>query len=304
MARDNFSQLTAFVAVAQAGSFREAARRLNLASSSISQAVAQLERGLHMRLFERTTRSVQLTPEGEHLLAQVAPALQAIEQAMASGRCRVGEVHGRLRVSAPRIAATLLLAGRLADFSRAYPRVQLEIVVDDDAVDIVRQGFDAGIRLHEQLERDMVAVPIGSPQRMIAVASPGFLARHPVPSHPRDLLELPCIELRLQSGRLYAWEFEKDGVPVNVAVKGPLVLNDDDLVLQACREGAGVAFLFEAMVEQDLACGRLIELLPAWSPRFAGFQLYHTGHRHMRPPLRAFIDWMRGTADPARGGAA
>lgn len=293
MARDSFSRLSTFVAVAQAGSFREAARRLNLASSSVSQAIARLERGLDMRLFERTTRSVQLTPEGERLLAQVAPALQVLDEAVAGGRHRAGEVQGRLRVSAPRIAATLLLAERLAGFAKAYPRVQLEIVVDDGAVDIVTQGFDAGLRLREQLERDMVAVPLGGAQRMVAVASPDFLAGHPAPQHPRDLLGLPCIELRLESGRLYAWEFEKNGAAVNVAVSGPLVLNDDDLVLAACREGAGVAFLFEAMVREDVACGRLVHLLKAWSPRFPGFHLYHTGHRQMRPPLRAFIDWMR-----------
>lgn len=282
-----------FVAVAHAGSFREAARRLNLASSGVSQAVARLERALGTRLFERTTRSVQLTPEGEQLLAQVAPAFQAIDQAMASGRRKPGEVHGRLRVSAPRIVATLLLADRLAGFVRAYPHVQLEIAVDDDVVDIVTKGFDAGIRLHEQLERDMVAVPVGGPQRMVAVASPDFLARHRRPRHPRDLLGLPCIALRLQNGRLYAWEFEKDGESVNVAVDGSLILNDDDLVLAACREGAGVAFQFEALVRDDVASGRLVALLQEWSPTFAGFHLYHTGHRQMRPPLRAFIDWMR-----------
>lgn len=293
MERENLSQLSIFVAVAQAGSFREAARRLNLASSGVSQAVARLEHSLGTRLFERTTRSVQLTPEGEQLLAGVAPALQAIDQAMATGRRKPGEVHGELRISVPRIAASLLLADHLAGFTRAYPQVRLEIDVDDDAVDIVAEGFDAGIRLREQLQRDLVAIPMGGPQRMIAVASPAFLTDHRRPDHPRDLLALPCIALRLQSGRLYAWEFERDGVPLNVSVEGPLTLNDDDLLLAACRDGAGVAFAFEAMVREDVASGRLVALLEEWSPSFPGFYLYHTGHRHMRPPLRAFIDWMR-----------
>lgn len=298
MKRGNFSQLSIFAEVARAGSFREASRRLHLASSGVSQAVARLERSLGTRLFERTTRSVKLTPEGERFYAEIAPALRTIDQAMASGRRKPGNVSGSLRISVPRVGATRLLAHRLADFTRAFPEVQLEIDVDDGMVDIVTRGFDAGIRLHEKLERDMAAVPIGGPQRMIAVAAPGFLKTHPKPTHPRDLLDLPCIALRLQSGRLYAWEFEKDGAALDVAVHGPLTLNDDQLVLAACRDGAGVAFLLEAMVQDDLARGRLVALLEDWSPTFPGFHLYHTSHRHMRPALRAFIDWMRQPAPP------
>ncbi|MFA6114717.1 MAG: LysR family transcriptional regulator [Sphingomonas sp.] len=293
MERENLSQLSIFVSVARVSSFREAGRQLNLSSSAISQSIARLERSLATRLFERSTRSVQLTPEGEQLLAQVAPALTSIEQAIETSRTKPGEVRGRLRITAPRLCTTFLLADRLAAFVRAYPSIQLEINVDDSMVDIVGAGFDAGIRLHEQLERDTIAIPIGGPQRMVAVASPAFLAGYAPPAHPRDLLDLPCIALRLESGRLHQWQFEKEGAPFNIAVQGPLIVNDDDLALTLCRDGAGIGFLFEASLREDLASGRLIALLEDWSPAFPGFYLYHTGHRHVRPPLRAFIDWMR-----------
>jgi DNA-binding transcriptional LysR family regulator len=297
MERESLSQLSIFVAVAQASSFREAGRRLNLSSSAISQSVARLERALATRLFERSTRSVQLTPEGQVLFAEVAPALASIERAVESGRAKPGAVHGSLRITVPRVCATFLLADRLADFARTFPSIRLEVNVDDGVVDIVGAGFDAGIRLHEQLERDMIAVPIGGPQRMIAVAAPAFLAGHARPEHPRDLLDLPCIALRLQSGILYSWEFERLGAATSVAVQGPLIVNDDHLALSACRDGAGIAFLFEATVRDDLASGRLVPLLEEWSPAFSGFYLYHTSHRHVRPPLRAFIDWMRNDGD-------
>ncbi len=292
MHRDNLAQLSIFVAVADAGSFREAARRLGLSSSAVSQSVARLEEALGTRLFERTTRNVRLTPEGQRLHADIAPALGTIRMAIDAGGSR-GEVRGSLRITMPRLAARTLLADRLADFTAAYPDVQLEIAVDDGVVDIVAAGFDAGIRLREQLDHDTIAIPIGGPQRMVAVAAPGFLERHPRPARPRDLLDLPCIALRLEDGSLYSWEFEKNGKGVNVAVRGPLILNDDDLVLAAARDGAGIAFLFEPMIADDLRAGRLVPLLEDWSPAFPGFHLYHTSRRHMRPPLRAFIDWLR-----------
>ncbi|MEP7006481.1 MAG: LysR family transcriptional regulator [Sphingomonas bacterium] len=298
MERENLSQLSIFVAVAQASSFREAGRRLNLSSSAISQSVARLERGLATRLFERSTRRVQLTPEGEQLFAEILPALASIDRAMEAGRTRPGVVRGRLRITAPRVCATDLLAGRLASFTRAYPAVTLEVDVNDSVLDIIGAGFDAGIRLHEQLERDTIAVPIGGPQRMIAVASPALLAAHPPPGHPRDLLGLPCIALRLQSGSLYSWQFEKDGAAVNVAVQGPLIVNDDYLALTACRDGAGITYLFEATIREDLASGRLVPLLEDWSPPFSGFYLFYTGRRNVRPCLRAFIDWMRQPKAP------
>ncbi|MGH6615414.1 LysR family transcriptional regulator [Sphingomonas sp.] len=297
MDRENLSQLSIFVAVAGARGFRDAGRRLNLSSSAISQSIARLEKSLGTRLFERSTRSVQLSPEGEQLFAEVAPALTRIDAALDASRTKPGSIHGRLRITAPRICAVHLLKDRLNAFTRSYPLVELEINVDDDAVDIIRAGFDAGIRLYEQLERDTIAVPIGGSQRMIAVASPDFIEKYGRPAHPRDLLEMPCIALRLQSGRLYSWEFEKDGTALSVAVHGPLTVNDDDLALAACRDGTGVAFLFEETVREDVATGRLITLLDDWTRPFSGFYLYHTGHRHVRPPLRAFIDWMR---EPSR----
>jgi DNA-binding transcriptional LysR family regulator len=290
MHRDNLGQLGIFIAVADAGGFRQAARRLGLSSSAVSQSVARLEESLGTRLFERTTRSVQATPEGRRLYAEVAPALGTIRAAMDSGSG--GTVRGSLRVTMPRLAARTLLADRLADFTAAYPDVQLEIDVDDGAADIVAAGFDAGVRLREQLDNDTISIPIGGPQRMVAVAAPALLDRHMRPIHPRDLLDLPCIALRLEDGSLYAWEFEKNGKAVKIAVQGPLILNDDDLVLAASRDGAGIAFLFEPMIADDLRAGRLVSLLDDWSPAFPGFHLYHTNRHRMRPPLRAFIDWL------------
>lgn len=298
MHRDNLTQLSIFVAVAEAGSFRGAARQLGLSSSAISQSVARLEGALGTRLFERTTRNVQLTPEGRQLNSEVAPALGTIRAAMdTSGPS--GTVRGSLRITMPRIFARSFLANRLADFTAAYPDIQLEIDVDDGAVDIVADGFDAGIRLFEQLDKDTIAIPIGDLQRMIAVASPSFLDRHARPTHPRDLLDLPCIALRLEDGSLYSWEFEKNKKAVKVQVQGPLILDDDDIVLTASRDGVGIAFLFEPMIADDLKAGRLVSLLEDWSPAFPGFHLYHTSRRHMRPPLRAFIDWLRSPASGA-----
>jgi DNA-binding transcriptional LysR family regulator len=291
MSRSDLALLAIFMEVASGRSFRAASRSLRLSPSAVSQAVNKLEARLEMQLLARTTRSVSLTEEGRRLLEQIGPALTDIGDALARFREARGEPAGKLRICCPRLAAKLLFAPRLAGFAQACPRVILELVVDDALVDIVADGFDAGVRLAENLEGDMVAIRMGGEQRMLPVAAPSFLACHSAPSHPRELAALPCLGLRLESGRLYNWEFEKDGEKIAVAVSGPLIFNDDDAMLAAARDGAGIAFAFEQLVAEDLRKGLLRPLLEEWSPPFAGFSLYHPGRRYVRPALRAFIDW-------------
>ncbi|TKR31074.1 LysR family transcriptional regulator [Luteimonas gilva] len=292
MSRPDLALLTIFAEVAQRRSFRAAARHLRLSPSAVSQAVGKLEARLEVRLLARTTRSVAPTEDGRRLLQQIGPALDEIGDAMTRFREARGEPAGSLRIVSHRLPAQLLIAPRMAAFSRAHPQVALEIFVDDALVDIVSAGFDAGVRLHENLEGDMVATSLGGAQRMIAVAAPHFFDAHRKLSHPRELAKLPCLGLRLQSGRIYDWEFERNGERVAVAVSGPITFNDDDIMLMAARDGAGIAFAFEKLIEEDLRTGRLVPILEDWSPSFPGFSLYYPSRRQLRPALRAFIDWM------------
>ncbi|RVD42887.1 LysR family transcriptional regulator [Mesorhizobium sp. M4B.F.Ca.ET.215.01.1.1] len=293
MNRTNFSQLAVLATVAQCASFRGAARELGIAPSAVSHAVSSLEARLGVRLLARSTRSVAPTVEGAQLLERLRPALSEIDHALETAVEARDRPAGNLRLTVPRTAAHLTLTPRLGAFAAAYPDIVLEIVIEDRFTDVVEGGFDAGVRLGESLQRDMIAVRIGPDLRGAVVAAPSYFATMPRPRHPRELADHRCIRFRFSSGILYRWEFEKDGEEIEIAAQGPLILDEDHLIAQAAVDGAGLAFVFEPYVRAPLADGGLIRVLEDWCPTFDGFFVYYPSRRQMRPALRAFVDFFR-----------
>ncbi|HEV7308651.1 LysR family transcriptional regulator [Ensifer sp.] len=293
MNRTQLSQLAVLAAVAAHGSFRAAARELGVAPSAISHAVGALEASLGIRLLARTTRSVAPTEEGSRLLDRLAPALDEIAHALEATADARERPAGNLRITAPRFAADLILAPRLGAFLDLYPDIVLEIANEDGFTDIVEQRYDAGIRLGESLEADMIAVRVGPDLESAVVASPGYFERHGRPQHPRDLAQHRCIRRRFSNGALYRWEFEKDGAELTVSVEGPLILGEDRPIIKAAIGGAGLAYLFLSRVETSIAEARLERVMADWCAPYAGPYLYYPSRRQMRPALRAFIDFFR-----------
>ncbi|TPK48743.1 LysR family transcriptional regulator [Mesorhizobium sp. B2-5-4] len=293
MNRAHLSQLAVLATVAQCGSFRGAARELAIAPSAVSHAVSSLEARLGVRLLARSTRSVAPTEEGAQLLERLRPALSEIDLALETAVEARDRPAGNLRLSVPRTSAHLVLTPRLGAFTSAYPDIVLEIVIEDRFTDVVEGGFDAGVRLGESLQRDMIAVRIGPDIRGAVVGAPSYFETSPKPRHPRDLADHRCIRFRFSSGVLYRWEFEKDGEEVEIAVQGPLILDEDHLIARAAVDGAGLAFVFEEYVRAALADGRLIRVLEDWCPSFDGFFVYYPSRRQMRPALRAFVDFFK-----------
>ncbi|MGV8937802.1 MAG: LysR substrate-binding domain-containing protein [Allorhizobium sp.] len=293
MNRIQLSQLAVLAAVAEGRSFRKAAAELGIAPSAVSHAVAALEASIGVRLLARTTRSVAPTAEGRQLLEALSPALADIGQALEALAETRARAAGALRITMPRLAAAHLIAPRLGDFLALYPDIQLELVTNDMFEDIVEQGFDAGLRLGENLEADMIAVKVSGPWRGAVIAAPAYFRDRPRPDHPRDLAGHRCIRRRFSSGRIYRWEFEKEGRALTIDVSGPLVLPDDRLILAAALDGAGLAYVFDARVGAELAAGRLIRVLDDWCGPFPGFSIYYPSRRQMRPALRAFVDFFR-----------
>ena len=294
MRGSEYAELTAFVAVAEHQSFSRAAARLGVSPSALSQTIRHLEERLGARLLNRTTRSVALSKAGERLLAKVRPSMSELDAAVAEVRASRGTPSGTLRINAPSVAASRYLGPLLAPFHGAYPDVVLEVVVQEALTDIVAGQFDAGIRLGEKLARDMVAVKLGGELELAAVASPGYAARHGLPKTPRELHAHRCINWRLAStGATYRWEFEKNGRELEVAVEGPLVVNDMSLLVQAALDGLGIAYTIEEEVRPWLEAGRLVRVLKDWSPRFPGFYLYYPSGRQVPAPLRALLDFLK-----------
>lgn len=282
--------LTSFAAVARLRSFRQAALERGVSASALSHALRALEERLGVRLLHRTTRSVTPTQAGEQLLARLAPALRDIDDALLELSSLQEVPTGKLRLNVPRPAARLLLGPMLARFAARYPRVQVELVTDDGLIDIVRDGFDAGIRFGETVAADMIAVPVGAPQPFVVVAAPAYLAAHGTPQAPRELLAHACIGRRFPSGRQYAWEFAQG---VSVAVAGPLVFDDDELMLGAARDGAGLAYVYEADARADIAAGRLVCVLKGWHAPAPRYFLYYSSRKQMPAALRGFIEMLR-----------
>lgn len=293
MQRAGLSDLSAFVAVATHRSFSRAAAELGLSPSALSHTVRSLEERLDLRLLNRTTRSVAPTEAGERLLERLRPALRDIDDALEDANAFRDKPVGRLRLNVPRSAALLALAPVMIRFIKAYPQMRLEITTEDRLVDIVAGGYDAGVRFGESVERDMVAVRISPDLRLAVVGAPAYFAKHPKPRKPHDLQDHACVRFRLPSGSLYRWEFEKNGEPLEVEVAGPLTLSDQQLMVQAALDGAGLAMVLENHARADLKAGRLVRVLSDWCPPFPGYFLYYPSRRQVPAGLRAFIDMMR-----------
>jgi DNA-binding transcriptional LysR family regulator len=301
--------LTAFVAVARAGGFRDAARASQSSASSLSEAVRRLESGLGVRLLNRTTRSVAPTEAGARLLDRLGPALLEVESALDVVNGFRARPAGTLRLNVPVVAARLVLPRIVPPFLAAYPDIRLEVIAEDSFVDLLAAGCDAGIRYDERLEQDMIAMPIGPrQQRFATAASPAYLKRRGRPDHPRDLLGHACLLGRFSSGAMTSpWEFERDGEIVKVTPAGPLIVRAGaatDLAIEAAVAGSGVIHLFEDWLRPHLASGALEPVLQPWWQSFSGPFLYYPGRRYLPAPVRAFVDFIRalgaGTAPAPR----
>jgi DNA-binding transcriptional LysR family regulator len=281
--------LDAFVAVARTRNFRRAALERRVSVSSLSQRLRDMEERLGVRLMNRTTRSVALTEAGELLLAGVEPAIHDVHDALDRVRGLRDVPSGRLRINAPPPAIDLVLAPMAAPFLRAYPKVDLEIVGDSSFIDIVATGFDAGVRYGEHLAQDMIAVPLGPPQRYAVVASAQYVAQHGRPRQPKDLLDHACIRTRFGSGAMLDWEFEKAGRVVKVAPPPKLIATYLGLALQAVHDGVGFWLTFEGYVREAVKSGALISVLDDWCAPFPGPFLYYPSRRQPPPALGAFV---------------
>jgi DNA-binding transcriptional LysR family regulator len=293
----NLADLTAFLAVARAGGFRDAARAGAGSASGLSEAVRRVEASLGVRLLHRTTRSVAPTEAGTHLIGRLTPALAEVEAALDVVNRFRDSPAGTLRLNVPVSAARLFLPAIVPAFLAAYPDITLEITAEDGFVDILASGCDAGIRYDERLEQDMIALPIGPrEQRFATAASPTYLARHGRPEHPRDLLQHACLRGRSSNGTLGTWEFERAGEVVRVEPSGPLTVGyggASDLAVDAAIAGTGIIFLFEEWLRPHLESGALVPVLKDWWQPFPGPFLYYSGRRNPPAPLRAFIDFTR-----------
>jgi len=287
----DFVALNAFAAVVEQGSFVRAAAHLGITPSALSQTIRQLEERLGVRLLHRTTRSVAPTAVGARLHDRFRPGVDELEAAVAEAMSTRDRPAGLLRINAPRMAVSAIIGPRLGRFHRDNPDVVLDITVDNALTDIVAGRFDAGIRLGELLEKDMVAVRLTGEMEMMAVASPDYLARHGTPMTPGDLHRHACVNWRWPSdGSLYRWEFEEEGREIEVSVNGPLIANDVDVVLEAALQGIGIAYTTHERIEGWCREGRLVRVLDRFSPRYPGVYLYYPSRRQQSPALRAFID--------------
>jgi DNA-binding transcriptional LysR family regulator len=284
--------LTLFLAVAERLSFARVAIERGLSRSAVSHSIRALEEQLDVRLFNRTTRSVTLTEIGAALFERIGPAIDTIATAIEAIDAFRHEPRGTLRLNMSRGAASLM-EPLIAPFLTAYPQVRLEIVTNDAFVDIVRDGFDAGIRFGEQLAGDMIAVPFGGAERYAVVATQDYFGRHRPPLEPADLVGHNCIGRRFPGGALYAWEFEKAERSLSVQVDGRTVFDDNGLILKAARAGLGLALVFEDEAMHFVKDGSLVRVLEDWCPPFPGYHLYYSSRRQMPMTLRAFIDFSR-----------
>ena len=293
MHKSGLVELEAVVAVARRGNFRAAAADLGMSSSALSHAVRGLEARLGVRLFNRTTRSVSLSAAGEQFVAGVAPALSDIRGAMEAVNRHRDTPAGTLRLNTSAGAARRILAPIVLEYLRRYPEMKVDLVTEGRLIDIVVDGFDAGIRMAETVPGDMIAVPIGGTLRFAVVAAPAYFADRPQPRTPGDLMAHRCIRTRMPSGVIYRWEFERRGEALALDVPGPIILDEPTLMIEAALAGLGVAYQWEWSVLADIAAGRLARVLEDWTPSFPGLALYYPGRRHVPAGLRAFIELVR-----------
>ncbi|WP_227247390.1 LysR family transcriptional regulator [Paraburkholderia caribensis] len=301
------NDLAAFVSVARAGGFRDAARMSGVSASSLSIAVRRLETKLGLRLLNRTTRSVAPTEAGQRLIEKLTPLFSEMEAALDVLNVFRDKPSGTLKLNVPSSAARIVLPSIIAPFLKAYPDIRVEVVVEDGFADVLSIGCDAGIRYEERLEQDMIAIPIGPRvQRFATAATPEYLDAHGRPEHPRDLLDHACLRGQFAGGAMPTWDFERNGEVVRLDPSGPLVVRPGaaiELAVSAALAGVGVIHLFEGMLRPHLDSGALEPILEPWWQPFSGPFLYYPGRRHLPAPLRAFVDFLK-TQGPANASTA
>lgn len=294
MARTDLNQLTWFQAVAEERSFTRAAAKLGVAQSTLSHTIKQLEARMGIRLLTRTTRNVATTAAGERLLQTIAPRIGEIEDEIAALMAFREKPSGSIRLTLSDHALESVVWPKLKAVLSAYPDIGVELILDSTFRNIVEEGFDAGVRLGESVEKDMIAVRIGPDWRLVAVASPDYFAAHGVPEHPQDLIRHVCINMRHETaGGLYAWEFEKDGQALRVRVNGQLTFNNSYAMIDAAVSGYGIACVPENIVERHIASGELVQVLDDWSPFFDGYFLYYPSRRQNLPAFKVIVDALR-----------
>ncbi|WP_439575416.1 LysR family transcriptional regulator [Phreatobacter sp.] len=296
MPRQTLIELEAVLAIVRRGSFRAAALDLGVSTTALSHAIGKLEGQLGVRLFNRTTRSVSLTDAGRIFVEQVGPALEAIHGAMSTARAQQETPSGTLRINAFATAAREILAPLVLEFLRRHPKVHVDLVTEGRLVDVFAEGFDLGIRSADLIPNDTIAIPLGPVRRFAVVATPAFLGSREVPGLPHDLLKHPCIRVRLPSGALYRWQFEKDGQSIQLDVEGPITLDEATLARIAVLDGAGFGFFMEPDIREDVAAGRVVRVLADWTPPLAPLCLYYPSRKNPSAAFRAFIGLARELA--------
>ena len=292
--RENYNEILAFIAVARERSFTRAAARLGVTQSALSHSMRALEERLGIRLLTRTTRNVSTTEAGERILQRIAPRFEDIDTELEMLSELTSKPAGLVRISCSDHAAFNLVWPKLSPLLEEYPDIQLEINVENGFTNIVSSRFDAGIRLGEAVEKDMIAVSISPPLRMAVVGSPAYFEKYGIPESPRDLSEHRCINLRLPTyGRLLVWDFEKDGREVNVRVEGQLTVNKSFFIRDAALKGVGLAYLPQDMVKDAVADGRLVRVLEPWCDEFPGYYLYYPNRSQYSPAFSLFVEAMR-----------
>ena len=297
--RHGLIELDAVIAIARRGSFRAAAIDLGVSTTALSNAIGKLERQLGVRLFNRTTRSVSLTDAGRDFVGRVGPALQDIHEAMDAARSQQATPSGTLRINAFATAAREIFSPLLLHYLRRYPQVHIDLVTEGRLVDIVADGFDAGIRTADLVPSDMIAIPLGRYRRYAVVASPAYLATHGTPLVPPDLLAHPCLRVRLPNGSLFRWQFEKAGQAVQIDVDGPMTLDEASLARMAVLDDVGIGFLMESDIREDMKAGRLVRVLEDWTPPLAPLCLYYPNRRNPSAAFTAFVGLARNFAASA-----
>jgi DNA-binding transcriptional LysR family regulator len=293
--------LNSFIAVARRRSFAAAAKDLGVSTSALSQSVRQLEARLGVSLLTRTSRSVALTDAGQRLLENAGPAVKQALESLKTVSARPGEVTGRVRLTVPTAAVALILGRVLPRFVERYPKVEADVRVDDQLVDIVAEGLDAGIRLVEAIDRDMVHVRLSGPCRVVVAGAPSYLKRRGVPQKPPDLLQHDCICMRFTaSGEPWTWELERGKKTWRVPVRGPVTTNDHALRHVLAVAGVGLLYTLEPVIAEDLARGRLRVVLEPYSPSVPGLFLYFPSRAQVSPAFRAFVDVARDLAEESR----
>ncbi|NNH84304.1 LysR family transcriptional regulator [Rhizobium laguerreae] len=289
----SLKELEAAIAIARRGTFRAAAIDLGMSTTALSHTISRLEAGLGVRLFNRTTRSVSLTDAGRLFVQQVGPTLKDLHAALDLVRAHRETPSGTIRINAAPFAARAIISPLVLEFLRRYPEMNVDIVTEGKLVDIVKDGFDLGVRVEGLVPSDMIAVSLGRPQRHAVVGSPEYFGKHGKPMVPPDLLNHRCIRVRLPDGSLFRWRFEKDGEPVQIDVRGPIALDEASLTRTAVLESAGVGYLFEQDILSDIEAGRVIRVLEDWTPPYPGLCLYYPGRRNLSAGVRAFLDLAR-----------